>query len=124
MQIIEAIGIINELKPNAYSQDRKVEWLSTLDDMVQRLVYDKHTGAPACRFEGYPNDVDPNTELLVRGHDQMYIRWLAAMIDLNQGEYNKYNNSIDLFNTEWNNFEGEYNRTHMPLTGGRGRFLY
>lgn len=124
MKIIEAIGIINELKPNSYSQDRKVEWLSALDSMVQRFVFDSHEGAPEVRFDKYPNDVDPNTELLVANHDQMYIRWLAAQIDLNQGEYVKYNNSIDMFNAEWRNFEGEYNRTHMPITGGRGRFLY
>lgn len=124
MKIIEAIGIIDELKPNSYSQDRKVEWLSALDSMVQRFVFDKHQGAPETRFNGYANDVDPNTELLVHGHDQMYIRWLTAMIDLNQGEYAKYNNSMEMFDAEWNIFEGEYNRTHMPLTGGHGRFLY
>ena len=124
MKIIEAIGIIDELKPNSYSQDRKVEWLSALDSMVQRFVFDKHQGAPETRFEKYPNDVDPNPKLLVDNHDQMYIRWLAAQIDLNQGEYVKYNNSIDMFNAEWDNFEGEYNRTHKPLTGGKGRFIY
>ena len=124
MKIIEAIGIINELKPNAYSQDRKVEWLSTLDGMVQRLVYDTHECAPECRFEGYPNDTDPNTQLLVRGHDQMYIHWLAAKMEFHLGEYAKYNNSMEMFTAEWNKFEAEYNSTHMPLTGGLGRFLY
>ena len=124
MKINEAIGIVNELKPNAYSQDRKVEWLSALDSMVQRLVYDTHEGAPESRFDGYPHEVDPNTELLVKGHDQMYIRWLCAQIDLNQGAYNKYNNEIELFNVEWSRYEGEYHRTHMPFTGGKGRFIY
>lgn len=124
MKIIEAIGIVNELKPNAYSQDRKVEWLSALDSMVQRLVYDKHENSPSCGFVGYPNDVDPDTDLLVNGYDQMYVRWLAAQIDLNQGEFAKYNNSIEMFNAEWDKFTGEYNRTHMPITGGHGRFLY
>ena len=53
----------------------------------------------------------------------MYIRWLEAQIHYTNGEYNKYNNAIIMFNTQFESYESYYTRNHMPLSRGR-RFLF
>jgi hypothetical protein len=40
---------------------------------------------------------------------------LEAQIDYANNEYDKYNNSITVYNATYANFERYYNRTHMPL---------
>ena len=115
MKINEAINKIDDLKHNTYSQEDKVGWLSRLDFMVKRLLIDTHEGGEGVTFTGYTPDTDPDTEMLIpEPFDEAYLRWLEAQIDFTNGEYAKYNNSIEMFNTVWQNYQNYYNRTHLP----------
>ena len=115
MKIIEAITQIDNFKHNTYSQADKVTWLSRLDAMAKRLVIDTHEGADAVEFGGYGEQTDLHRELLIpEPFDQIYLRWLEAQIDYANGEIDRYNNAIELFNTEWGTWRNHYNQTHMP----------
>lgn len=115
MKIIEAINKIDDLKPNDYDQSDKVVWLSRLDAMVKNQVIDTHEGGEGVNFSGYDVETDLETELLIpEPYDEAYIRWLEAQIDYTNGEYAKYNNSIEMFNASWKGYQNHYNRTHMP----------
>lgn len=115
MKIIEAINKIDSLKRNTYSQPEKLEWLSRVDWMVKKHIIDTHEGAEEVSFNGYNDLTDLNTELLVPApYDELYLRWMEAMIDFHNGEYGKYNNAVDMFNTSYSNYQNYYNRTHMP----------
>ena len=114
MKIIEAINRIDSLKHNTYTQNDKVAWLSRLDSMVKSLIIDTHEG-DAVTFTGYDDKTDLNTELLVPApFDEIYLRWLEAQIDYHNGEYDKYNNAILMYQTAYEGFQNHYNRTHMP----------
>ena len=115
MKIIEAINKIDDLKPNDYDQSDKVVWLSRLDAMVKNQVIDTHEGGEGVNFSGSDVETDLETELLIpEPYDEAYIRWLEAQIDYTNGEYAKYNNSIEMFNASWKGYQNHYNRTHMP----------
>lgn len=115
MKIIEAIHKIDDLKHNTYSQSDKLVWLSRLDSMVKRFVIDTHEGGENVTFTGYGPDTDPDTELLIpEPFDEAYLRWMEAQIDYTNGEYAKYNNSIEMFRVAWEGYQNYYNRTHMP----------
>ena len=116
MKIIEAINRIDALKHNTYTQDDKVRWLSTLDSMVKNHIIDTHEGAEQVSFTGYDDLTDLQTELLAPApYDEMYLRWMEAQIDYHNGEYGKYNNSIDMFMDSYEGYQNYYNRTHMPI---------
>lgn len=116
MKINEAISIIDDLKPNTYSQSDKITWLSHVDATVKSLIIDTHEGADDVTFSGYDDSTDLNTELLVpEPFDELYLRWLEAQIDYYNGEYGKYNNAIVMYNAAYKAYQNEYNRTHMPL---------
>ena len=115
MKIIEAINQIDSLKHNTYSQRDKILWLSRLDSMVKRLIIDTHEGGEDVIFTGYTETTDPETELLVPApFDEMYLRWLEAQIDYANGEYGKYNNSILMYQADYDAYANYYNRNHMP----------
>ena len=113
MKIIEAINQIDSLKHNTYSQDNKVTWLSRLDSMVKKHIIDTHEDE--VDFSGYDSLTDLQTELLVPApYDEVYLRWMEAQIDYHNGEYETYNNAIEMFNTTFNSYQNYYNRTHKP----------
>ena len=109
--------IIEDLKPNDYSQVEKVAWLSKLDLMVKTEIFDNYEGGEDITFDGYEADIPIDTEMLVpKPYEALYIPWLEAQIDYANGEYVKYNNSITMFNTIYAAFTRYYNRTHTPKT--------
>ena len=92
MKIAEAISKVDALKPTTYSSEDKVEWLSSLDSRVKSQIIDAHECNDPIFFYGYDRILDHETELLVPApYDEMYLRWLEAMIDY-------YWNSIQIGN--------------------------
>ena len=115
MKIIDAISQIDDHKHNTYSQADKIVWLSRLDAMVKRLVIDTHEGSEDVFFDGYDENTDLETELLIpEPYDEAYLKWMEAQIDYANGEYGKYNNSAEAYNELWKDYQNYYNRTHMP----------
>lgn len=115
MKIIEAITRNDALNHNTYTQTDKVQWLSRVDWMVKKHIIDTHEGAEEVSFSGYDDSTDIQKELLVPApHDELYLRWLEAQIHYHNGEYGKYNNAVEMFNTTYEDYKKYYNRTHMP----------
>ena len=115
MTITGAITHIDAVKPNAYSQDEKVRWLSTLDGVIKAEIIDTHEGGEDIVFDGYDTNTNTSTEMLVPNpYDDIYVRWLEAQVDYANGEYGKYNNSITMYNSAYAEYAGYYNRKHMP----------
>ena len=116
MTIIEAINRIDSLKPNNYTQEDKIKWLSTIDGVIKEEIINTHEGADAVIFDGYDVDTALDTVLIVPApYDDIYVKWLEAQIDYFNGETAKFNNSIAMYNTAYSVFERYYNRTHMPI---------
>ena len=124
MKIIDAITRLDSLKFNTYTQEDKIEWLSRLDNMVKQQVIDTHEGAEAVSFNGYTAETPTDTVLLVPApYDEVYLRWMEAQIDYHNGEYDKYNNAIIMFNAAFESYQKHYNSAHRPVQRGR-RFLF
>ena len=124
MTIAEVISKVDALKPNTYTPEDKVAWLSTLDTRVKSQIIDAHERNDPIYFYGYDSILDQETELLVPApYDEMYLRWLEAQIDYHNGEDDRYNNAIILFNNAYEGYKKHYTRTHMPISRG-SRFIF
>ena len=123
MTIQGAINHIDTVKPNGYSQNEKIRWLSTLDGVIKAEIIDTHEGAEGVEFEEY-NETTPLAQTLLVPHpyDDVYIKWLEAQIDYANGEYGKYNNSITMYNAAYLAFVKHYNRTHEPISKSFAHF--
>ena len=115
MTVQEALTAIDNRSPNAYGITDKLAWLSSLDGQIRAEIIDTHEGGDDVEFTGYDASTDQNTEMLVPApFDEMYIRWLEAQIDYANEEYDRYNNSILMYQTAYDGYSSWYNRNHMP----------
>lgn len=124
MTIREAINRLDALIFNTYTRDDKVQWLSRLDTTVKQQIIDTHEGAKIGYFGGYDENTPDTMMLLVpEPYDEVYLRWMEAQIHYHNGEYDRYNASIIMYNAAFEAFAKYYNRIHMPLSR-RNRFVF
>lgn len=124
MTIQEALERLDSLKYNTYTDAEKIAWLDRLDRTVKAQVIDTHEGAAIPGFDGYTVDTAIETTLLIPApYDEAYIHYLAAQIDFANGEFDKYNAEITMYNTFYSAFTAAYNQTHMPVTRAK-RMLF
>ena len=122
MTISEAISQADQLRPNDLDTAAKLCWLSNLDGQIFTELFCTHTDGPAS-FEGYDAQTPQTTALLIPfPYDELYPRFLAMRIDLENGELDRYNNDAAVFNRLWQSTAAQYCRTHTPLGAKRLHF--
>lgn len=115
MKIQELFNYVASVKPHAFPDTALLMWLNELEGRVQLDIF--LLALKEIISYAWPDDAD--TELLVSNpHTAMYRYWMQAMIDLENGEYNKYQNTLELFNNAWNEFACWFAETQG--TGGDG----
>ena len=123
MTIFQACTQVDALKPNAYSQRQKIQWLSRLEAMVKRLVIDEYVGGENIPFEEFKENVDTGKELYMPApFDAAYLYWLEAQIHYANEDIDQYNGAMMLFNSVFNEYKAYYKRNHVAK--GTGRFLF
>lgn len=123
MTILEVINSVISLKPNAYPPEQMVTWLNQVERKIKQEIIDTHCGGPNAPELPYTIEDNSDTVLYAPApYDMLYQRWLEAQIDYANAEYSKYNNSISMFNTEYQTFADWYNRTYRPKRSGPIRF--
>ena len=117
MTIKECIDLVDNVKPNQYSVEDKVNWLSFIEGIIINDVIKTHEGYKNEyeEFDGYSPD-KLGTKLIVGyPYDVLYVEYLKMKIDGANGETGRYNNSATTFNSYMTLFRKHYNKTHMPL---------
>ncbi len=116
MKIQEAIQWVDEIKPNAFSAEVNTRWLAELEG---RLAADVFLMAPAelGQFR-YTWPADKDAELLVDPpYDGVYTDWLQAKVDETNGEYNRYQNTMQLYNEAYGSFLRWFCQLYDPVQG-------
>ena len=102
MKLHEVIALVDDQKPNAFSTLQKVKWLEQLDGHI--AAEDLLMNPAELQGISYSED-ELDTELLIKKpYDDIYPLWLAAQIDFANGEYEKYQNSMALYNAQYGQF--------------------
>ena len=113
MTVFEAITRLNALKPNQYDEDTLVSWLSELDGLIFNEIMLWHEAE--AEFAPYDPGKKIKKELLApEPYDGVYLKYLMAQVDFHNGEFNRYNNSMIMYNTALSAFADWYNRNNMP----------
>lgn len=117
MTVLEAVAFADGVKPNAFTQEQKVRWLSELEGKLEREILHRAAGA----LEPYPLPGEGDRELLAPfPYDKVYWMWLCAMVDFANGEYDKYANSMAMANDAYEGYATWYRRGHPPEGGAVG----
>ena len=114
MTLQEAINKCDKLKPNQYDTEDKTSWVNELELRVVRDILQKHEG-----YEEYvfmPYEAGEEAVLIVpEPYCGMYVKFLFCQIDLYNSEIDRYNNSAELFNAAFSDYQSYFRRTHMPV---------
>lgn len=120
MKIREALAFVDSVKPNAYTDEQKLRWLNDCEGMVQTqvLLFAPH------EIIVYSLPDDENVEMIVnKPHDKLYLSYLYAMIDYANGEYNKYANSMQMFNSDFSEFMRWFATVYRPADTHREVYI-
>ena len=116
MTVQQAIKQTDEIKPNAFSARAKTEWLNALEGRIAAGVFLWPPAEIAMLRYTWPHD--KNTELLAAPpHDDIYALWLQAKIDEANGEYNKYQNTMQIYNEHYGSFVRWFVSLYDPAQG-------
>lgn len=118
MTIKDCIDIVDNNKPNQYTIKDKVSWLSFIEEIIINDVLKTHEGYDGRydTFTGYTEDKISVKLIVPSPYDRLYIEYLKMMIDKENGETARYNNSAASFNTYMSEYRKYYNKMHMPLS--------
>ena len=123
MTVSEAISKADAIAPNQYTDQQKLDWLSTLDGRIYHEVFRTHEPGFGVMlpYEGHDSTDD---ELFVQepyGAD-LYVNYLLSRVAEANAEIQKYNLYATLFNEAYKSFTNKFNREHMPKEAGPWRF--
>ena len=112
MTVQELLSYIDDIRPNAFTDGQKLIWLNELEARIQREVF------LSGELWQYRLPDDRETVLLLDPpHDAIYRHWMEAMIDYENGEYNKYQNTMQMFNAQWASFVAWFAEKYRPADG-------
>jgi len=113
----EALTAIKSMKPNQYDDGTLTRWLAELDARIYEDVIVTHEEGkvykPPPTGDILLNDMDISL-LVPFPHDDLYIKWLGAQIDFHNGEFERYNNGMVMYNASLQAFADSVNRAYMP----------
>lgn len=119
MKVADVLQQYNTDRPNQVEDERKLQWLRTLDAQVLREVIHTHEGTK----NGEEEDVDDllhnfgmDTVLLIpEPYGDVYTHYLDEQIALMNNDIDRYNTSSTLYNNAYLTYQQWYNRTHRPM---------
>jgi len=114
MTIQEALTKCDGLKPSQYDDIQKIGWLSDVEATIKKEIIDTHDGGIDIEFNKYDENTDYSTKLIAsEPYSDLYVQYLMAQIDYYNAEFQRYNNTSNMFNAKYQDFANYWNRTHM-----------
>ena len=119
MTIKEIISKVDRARPNSFTDEEKVKWIAELDGKIALDVMLMDI-AEVQQFRYCVENM--NVEPLVGfPHNDLYELWLYAKIDFGNGEYSKYQNSMEMYNEHYGAFVRWFATTYAPAQGKNRR---
>ncbi len=104
---------VDKVKPNGFTDDIKLQWIAELDGDLALNVFLMDVSELQKLQYRYPEDLD--TEPLVGyPYENLYEYWLYAHIDNQNGEFNRYQNSMSMYNEIRENFVNWFLMRYQP----------
>ena len=117
MKVRDAIAEVDALKPNMFTEEDKVRWLSRLEARIYGEIictHERNAGEEEISFPELSPESGDKELIVGLPYDELYLRWLEAQIDFHNREYEAFNNVNAVFEAVYGAFRNAYNQSHMP----------
>lgn len=113
MKVREVLATVDQLRPNAYTDEEKINMLNTIEGRVYTDIFQKAEG-----FEGefIPfKEGQEERELAVPvPFTELYIFFLMSRIDFLNGDSGRYNDTMVLLQNAWDEYAAYYRENNKP----------
>lgn len=114
--ISEVLSYFDNQVPNQYSDEEKIRWLNEIEAQIYNDIILTHKDADEIAFHGFTTDTDINTQMIVDlEYSELYRFWLEKSVHYDNGEIDRMNNAMTMFQTYYDNYFSYYNRNHRPV---------
>ena len=119
MTIRDIIESADDSRNNTIGTQRKIEWLSQLDEHIYGDIILAHEDHEDYGDVAFPYTDDTQVLIAPDRFKEMYETYLMAKIDLQQAENALYSNDSTIHNSAYADFENWYNANHLPVQKNR-----
>lgn len=113
MTLLTAIDKANQLRPNAFDDEMKAEWVMHLEGEIKEMMF---RNRPDDEYELPENPYPSDMELLMPfPHDGFYVPYLCAMIDEANEETELYQDDMTIATTAKNDAYAWWWRNNNPV---------
>ena len=90
----EVLSYFDNQVPNQYSDEEKIRWLNEIESQIYNDIILTHKDAYKI---------------------ELYRFWLEKSVHYANGEIDRMNNAMTMFQTYYDNYFSYYNRNHRPV---------
>jgi hypothetical protein len=112
----EIIAKVDKNNPNAFSRETKLSWIAQLDGKIAVNVLLLDVVETEQLRYSLPDAMDYHP-LLKFPHDDIYELWLNSRIHAENGETDRYANTLQLYNAMYKDFARWFLTTYAPAQG-------
>lgn len=113
MTIQKLMEQIYETKPNGFAEQRLTDWLNEIESMIYTRILERAKDGPAESVKAYDYPADAEQELLLPlPYTGIYLYYIYAQIDFANGDMNRYNNDVAMYNALYKDFADCYLHNH------------
>ena len=99
------------------------QWLNEVDQTIFKELVKTHEYGTELVFGGYDRTDESGADSVVllapEPYSQLYVYYLCAQIDMQNQEFDLYQNNAALYNKAYSDYASYYNRKIMPVSGAR-----
>lgn len=121
--IREIIAQVDGDNPNAFSPKTKLKWIAQLDGKIALDVMLMDASETEQFRYQHPEGMDI-APLVKFPHDDIYELWLNMKIHAAQGETERYQNALLLYNAAYKNYVRWFAHTYSPAGNSTGAVTY
>lgn len=110
MKTEDLIDKIEILKPNSYDSD----FIKNLIEKCDKKIYSDFLSQHPSVLEEYKQkNLAEDAELLLPDeYEDVYLSYVMAKMDYYQGDYERYNNEMTMYNSKWLEFVSWFTRNY------------
>lgn len=118
--IREVLARVDTIRPNAYTDGEKIAMLNTIEGRIYTDILEQAEGFDK-EFLPFREGEEERELMVPVPFTDVYLYYLAAMIDFYNGDSGRYNDTMVLYNQAWEDYAAHYRERHKPkqtnLTG-------
>lgn len=113
MTVRELLTTVDQLRPNAFTDGEKIRMLNTVEGRIYRDILQKYEGEEPV-FGPFAEGQEERELAVPVPFTDVYVFYLASMMDFYNGDSGRYNDSMAMYNQAWEELQAYYLRTHTP----------